>query len=374
METRAEARPIPPQLPVDLDTPALVIDLDIVEANATRMGTAMAGRGIDLRPHVKTHKSVALAKIQMDAGAAGITVGTLGEAEVMAAGGLTDIFLAYPLWADGPKAARLRALNERDGLRFSVGIDSAAGARTLAAAVAGAGKPLRVLIEVDPSYHRTGVEPERAGELAAFAQRAGLEVHGLFTHGGHAYAGRDAIGGAAGDELEALNVATDALREVGIEPIVLSAGSSPTALAAARAPVTEMRPGTYLIGDRMQVYLGASPSTGVAIAIAATVVSDSSPGQVVINAGAKSLTKDVPGYLTGFGMLPDYPDGVIERISDYHGVVTFPDGARRPRLGELVAVVPNHACPVIDLFDSFVATRSGSVIGRWPVDARGRSG
>lgn len=374
MQSGADVFPIPPALPADLDTPALVIDLDVVEANAARMGAAMAGRGIDLRPHVKTHKSVALAKIQMEAGAAGITVGTLGEAEVMAAGGLSDIFLAYPLWADGPKAGRLRAMHERDNLRFSVGIDSEAGARVLAAAVAGTRRPLRVLIEVDPRYHRTGVEPERAGELAAAAQQAGLEVHGLFTHGGHSYAGRDAVGGAAEDELEVLNIATEALREVGIEPIVLSAGSSPTALLAATAPVTEMRVGTYLIGDRIQVYMGASPPDGVAIAVAATVVSDASPGQVVINAGAKSLTKDMPSYLTGFGMLPDYPDGVIERVSDYHGVVTFPDGARRPRLGELVAVVPNHACPVIDLFDSFVATRSGTFVGRWPVDARGRSG
>ncbi len=373
MESRVDALPIPPRLPPDLDTPALVIDLDVVEANAARMAAAMAGRGIDLRPHVKTHKSIALAKIQMHAGAAGITVGTLGEAEVMAAGGLSDIFLAYPLWASGPKADRLRALHDIDGLRFSVGIDSEAGATALAAAVRGTRRPLRVLIEVDPSYHRTGVEPERAGVLAAAARQAGLEVHGLFTHGGHAYAGRDAVGGAADDELEALNVATESLREAGIEPIVLSAGSSPTALAAATAPVTEMRPGTYIVGDRMQVYLGASPADAVAIAVAATVVSDSS-GQVVINAGAKSLTKDVPAYLAGFGMLPDYPDGVIARIADYHGIVTFPDGAKRPSLGELVAVVPNHACPVIDLFDSFVATRSGKVVGRWPVDARGRSG
>ena len=138
--------------------------------------------------------------------------------------------------------------------------------------------------------------------------------------------------------------------------------------------MTEVRPGTYLIGDRQQVFLGASPPDGVAMAVAATVVSDAAAGGVVINAGAKSLTKDLPAYLAGHGLLPAYPEGVVERVSDYHGQVRFPNGAARPVLGETVAVVPNHACPVIDLFDSFVAIRSGEVIGVWTVDARGRSG
>lgn len=370
----APALPVAAQLPPDLDTPCLVIDLDVVETNARRMAAVISARGMALRPHVKTHKSVALARIQLDAGAVGITVGTLGEAEVMAEGGIDDIFLAYPLWADGPKTDRLRALLARPNLRLAVGIDSIAGAEMLAAAVAGTGHRLRVLIEVDPRYGRTGVGPVQAAELAVAADRLGLEVGGLFSHGGHAYAGRDAISAAAADEVAALSGAAEKLRAAGIEPGVLSAGSSPTALGAATAPVTELRPGTYLIGDRQQVALGSSPANGVALAVAATVVSTAVPGQVVINAGAKSLTKDMPAYLAGFGLLPAYPDGVIERVSDYHGQVRFSDGARRPELGQVVAVIPNHACPVIDLYDTFVATRSGEVVGRWKVDARGRSG
>src|SRR6186997_3280036 len=129
--------PIAPVLPDGLDTPALVIDLDIVERNARRMADSVAARGIALRPHVKTHKSVALARIQLDAGATGVTVGTLGEAEVMSEGGVSDILLAYPIWVDEPKATRLRAVHEREGVRLTVGIDSAAGAERLAAAVAG---------------------------------------------------------------------------------------------------------------------------------------------------------------------------------------------------------------------------------------------
>ena len=373
-EARTPTAPLAPRLPTGIETPALVIDLDIVERNAARMAQAMSERGVALRPHVKTHKSVALARIQLDHGARGITVGTLGEAEVMADGGIDDIFLAYPVWAVGEKQKRLRALAQRPGLTFAVATDSAEGARRLADAMSGSSARLRVLIDIDPHYGRTGVAAERAGELGRAAQEMGLEVIGAFTHGGHSYAQLDAGPRAAADEVEVLTNAAEALRANGIEPIVLSAGSSPTAVAGARPPVTEMRPGTYLIGDRLQVAVGASPVDGVAIAVAATVVSTAVPGQVVIDAGAKTLTKDLPPYLDGYGTLPAYPDGVIERVSDYHGQVRFPDGARRPALGEIVAVVPNHACPVIDLYDTFVATRSGTTIGRWRVDARGRSG
>jgi D-serine deaminase-like pyridoxal phosphate-dependent protein len=376
VETRVQVlpRPVAPLLPSKVETPALVIDLDIVERNAARMAQAMAERGVALRPHIKTHKTVALARIQLEHGASGITVGTLGEAEVMASAGINDIFVAYPVWAAGDKARRLRALAERDDLSFSVAIDSPEGARMVAAAMAGSADTLRVLIDVDPHYGRTGVAADRAGQLGRSAQQLGLEVVGAYTHGGHSYLAADAGEQAAADEVEVLTSAAQALREVSIEPHVLSAGSSPTAIAAAQPPVTEMRPGTYLIGDRLQVAVGASPADGVAIAIAATVVSTAVPGQVVIDAGAKALTKDVPSYLNGYGTIPAYPEGVIERVSDYHGQVRFPDGAPRPRLGEVVAVVPNHACPVIDLYDTFLATRSGVVVGRWRVDARGMSG
>jgi D-serine deaminase-like pyridoxal phosphate-dependent protein len=366
--------PAGPPLPGGLDTPCLVIDLDVVERNSQRMAAAMSERGIALRPHIKTHKSVALARIQLVAGAVGLTVGTIGEAEVMAKGGVEDIFIAYPLWASDPKAERLRQLLEMPALRLSVGIDTPAGAARLARAIGEPIDRLIVLVEIDPRYHRTGSDPDRAGEVAQAAQAAGLHVSGVFTHGGHGYAGIEASAVAARDEVEALRRAADSLRRAGVEPEIISAGSSPTAMGAAQPPVNELRPGVYLLGDRQQVHLGASPPDGVAVAVAATVVSDAVEGQVVLDAGAKSLTKDAPAYLAGHGFLPAYPDGVVERVSDYHGVVTFPEGGDRPKLGEVVAVIPNHACPVVDLFDTFVAVRGGQIEGRWPVDARGRSG
>ncbi|HTK43729.1 MAG TPA: alanine racemase [Patescibacteria group bacterium] len=365
---------VPPRLPDGIDTPALVIDLDVAERNSRRLAGELGGRGITLRPHAKTHKSVGLARLQLDTGARGITVGNLGEAEVLAAGGIDDIFVAYPIWAEGPKAARLRALHDLPGLELAVGFDSAGGAERLAAAVAGSDHRLRVLLELDPGYHRTGVLPEDAASVARAAVDLGLEVVGLFTHGGHGYAGVDAVAGAASDEVRTLTAGRDALRAAGIEVELLSAGSTPTALGAAAAPVGEIRAGTYLVGDRQQVTLGSVAPDGIALWVAATVVSTATPGQVVVDAGAKTLTKDVAPYLDGHGYLPAYPAAVIEKVSDYHGNVRIPPGTPAPRLGEVVAIVPNHCCPVIDLRDSFLVLRDGEVTGTWPVDARGRSG
>lgn len=363
-----------PPLPAVLDTPVLVIDLDVVERNAARLATDMAERGIALRPHAKTHKSIELGRIQLAHGAVGLTVGNLGEAEVFAGAGFTDLFVAYPIWAVGDKAARLRALHAEVQLDLSVGFDSVEGAARLAAAVAGLPRRLPVLLELDPGNRRTGARPEDAGAIASAAERAGLEVRGVFTHGGHGYQSPEASITAGEDEVRSLTIGRDALRAVGIEPSVISAGSTPTRYTAARSPVTEMRPGTYLLGDRQQWVLGAQPSDGVAAVIAATVVSTAVEGQIVVDAGAKALTKDVAPYLEGHGAIPAYPDAVIERVSDYHGIVHIPAGASSPDLGEVVAIVPNHICPVVDLRDSFLATRRGTIVGTWRVDARGRSG
>lgn len=360
------------ELPTGLDTPCLVVDLDRAEANARWMAGAAAARGVALRPHIKTHKSVGLARLQLETGSVGITVGTLGEAEVMAAGGIDDIFIGYPVWAEGPKADRLRALHERTPL--VVGVDSEAGAEHMAAAVAGASVPLRVLVEIDSGARRTGVSsPEAALAVARRARDAGLAVIGVFTHGGHGYRAPDARVGAAEDEVESLGAAADALRSDGFSVERISAGSTPTGVLAAAGQVNELRPGTYLLGDRQQVVLEAIPSAGIGLVVAATVISTSVPGQVVLDAGAKTLTKDRAPFLEGFGSMPAYPAATIERLFDYHAAVSIPPGAGAPRLGEIVAIVPNHVCPVVEQFDDFVVSRAGESVGRWPVDARGRS-
>lgn len=360
-----------PVIPDGLDTPALLLDLEVVEANARRLQATLDARGVGLRPHVKTHKSVALGRLQLEAGAVGLTVGTLGEAEIFAGAGLTNLFLAYPIWAVGPKATRLRAVHAAADL--AVGIDSVAGAERLAAAVAGSDRPLRVRIEIDPGNKRTGVLPERVADIARAATGLGLVVEGVFSHGGHGYEGPAARISAADDEVRTLTAAAEAIEAAGLEVPIVSAGSTPTMLGAATGRVNEMRAGTYLLGDRQQALLGSIDADAVAVHVIATVISTAVPGQVVLDAGAKTLTKDRASYAEGFGALPAYPEARIVRLSDYHGVVHVPPGTPTPHLGEVVAVVPNHVCPVVDLFAGYVVVRGGRYEGRWPVDARGLS-
>ena len=246
-----------------------------------------------------------VARRQIDAGAVGLTVATIGEAEVFADAGFTDLFIAYPVMASGPKAGRLRELASRCTL--SVGADSAAGLEALAAAMRGASASLRVLIEVDSGGARTGVRPDEAGSLARRATDLGLEVSGAFTHEGHGYKGTDLRAAAGEDAADGLAVAAASLRAEGIEPTVLSAGSTPTAALSAHGAVTEERPGTYVFGDRLQAALAGEPPEDAALMVATTVVSAGAGGGFVIDAGAKILAQDVAPFIAGHGAVVGLP-------------------------------------------------------------------
>jgi D-serine deaminase-like pyridoxal phosphate-dependent protein len=361
----------PPDLPTDIPTPAAVVDRAVVRQNVTAMQTTMDRVGIDLRPHAKTHKCVDVARLQLDAGACGLTVGTLGEAEVFADAGVEDIFVAYPVYADGSRGKRLRDLHER--VRLAVGVDSEEGITALVRAMQGAATPLEVVIEVDSGGHRTGVDPGDAARLARTAERAGLRTRGVFTHGGHGYRGAAARTDAACDEVESLARARDELERAGFTADVLSAGSTPTAELSARSPVTEQRPGTYVFNDAQQVVLGAVPSTAVAFFVVATVVSATVPGQVIVDAGAKAVSRDAHPILPGFGWLADR--GLpLRTMNDYHGFVDVPEGSSPLRVGDRVVIVPNHVCPTVNLYDEMVVVENGRVVDTWPVAARGRNG
>lgn len=356
-----------------IDTPAVVVDLDRMDAAIARMSAVMAERGVDLRPHAKTHKIIEVGRRQLAAGASGLTVGTIGEAEVFAAAGLADLFIAYPLVPLGPKAARLRDLAGRSRLR--VGIDSATGARAVADALGAARATVGVLIEIDSGGRRSGVAPTRAGAVARTATELGLEVIGVFTHGGHGYAGPEARGDAADDEVRSLGEAAASLRAAGIDPRVVSAGSTPTAVGSARGVVTEERPGTYVFGDRQQVALGSISADAVAAVVVTRVVSvNDAELRFVVDAGAKILGKDVASYMRGHGEIPDLGGAVLARVADYHGIVDVADGAPMPEVGQVVAVVPNHICPVVNYVDAVLVAKDGELAGTWPVDARGKNG
>jgi D-serine deaminase-like pyridoxal phosphate-dependent protein len=354
-------------------TPYLRVDVPRLHRNIDRVAQLARERGVALRPHVKTHKTMEVARLQLAAGAVGITVATLGEAEVFVRQGVADVFVAYPLWLDGTSAGRLRDLTP--DARVAIGVDSVEGA--VHSGLLLGGSAVEVLVEVDSGHHRTGVAPERAGEVALAARRSGLEVRGVFTFPGHSYA-PDATGTAADDEAAALATAARDLRRVGIAPQVVSGGSTPSLAASLPATlaagpahpdvVTELRPGVYVFGDAQQWELGTTTPDRIALTCRATVISHAG-GRLVLDAGSKVLGADRAAYATGFGRLPDLPDARVVLLSEHHAVVDLGD-APLPPLGSRVDVVPNHVCAAVNLVDELHAEESGG-LRVWPVTARG---
>lgn len=350
--------------PQTLPTPCLLVDGDVLDLNVADMARFAAERGLRLRPHAKTHKSPDLARIQVSAGAAGLTVATVAEAEVFAAAGFEDLFIAYPVWVDAAKGARLRRLLEPCTL--SIGVDSVEGAHALAAQLGDEVGGVGVLLEVDSGHHRSGTSPDSVGELGEVVAHTGLEVAGVFTFPGHSYAPGVAADVAA-QESRALAEAASGLADRGIRARVVSGGSTPTATRSGDE-VTELRPGVYVFGDAQQWELGTITPDRVALTCLATVVSHAG-GRVVLDAGSKALGADRLPWATGSGRLLDHPDARIALLGEHHAVVDWPGPP--PPLGSRTRVVPNHVCNAVNLHDELVVVRAGAVVDRWPVAARG---
>jgi D-serine deaminase-like pyridoxal phosphate-dependent protein len=345
-----------------LPTPYLAVDAPVLDRNIAEMADRADSLAIALRPHAKTHKSPEIARRQLAAGAVGLTVATAGEAEVFGEAGFDDLFIAYPLWADAAMGARLRALV--GAATVAVGVDSAEGARSIAAQLPGA----RVLVEVDSGHHRTGVPPDDAGALAEDAQRAGLDGRGVFTFPGHSYAPGASVR-VAEQEAQALGTAATSMSRHGVEAAVISGGSTPSAAQVNAGAMNEMRPGVYVFGDAQQWELGSIGPERVALTCAATVVSHAGD-HVVLDSGGKALGADRAAWASGFGRLLDHPDARVVSLSEHHGVVVW-DGSPRPPLGSRLRVVPNHVCNAVNLADELVVVDGGQIIDTWPVAARG---
>lgn len=362
-------------IPADIPTPAILIDVGILDRNIERMAESMRSRGISLRPHVKTHKTLEIAAKQLAAGATGLTVATIGEAEVFADGGASDIFIAYPLWVDARQAERLRAL--ADECRIAVGVDSVEGATAMGRQLGSAGSRIEVLVEVDSGHHRSGVLPDEVVDVAKAAADSGLNVAGIFTFPGHSYK-PGMPSGAAGNENEALAQAARELTAAGFAIRTISGGSTPTALIGGETAATELRPGVYVFGDAQQLELERCAWEDIALSVAATVVSrhearGGNVRRVVVDAGSKILGSDRPDWATGYGRLPEYPDARITALSEHHATVVWPDSEELPALGARVRVIPNHVCLAMNLVDEVYAVQDGAVVDRWKVAARGRN-
>jgi len=344
-------------------TPYLQVDEQRVRRNLRRVHAAAAERGVAVRPHVKTHKSPELARWQVEEGARGITVATVGEAEVFVAAGFDDVLVAYPVFLDEARLARVRALAER--ARIVLGVDSRDGARR-AAPLAGTG--VEVMVELDSGQHRTGVRAAEAAAVAGAAYDAGLPLAGVFTFPGHSY-GPGVAGDVARAEAETLAAAATALADAGLACPVRSGGSTPSlaaTLAAGAPAVDELRPGVYLLGDAQQWELGHAQPDDLALVCVATVVSHAG-GRLVLDAGSKVLGADRAPYATGFGRLPDHPDARVVQLSEHHAVVDLV-GSVLPPVGSRIAVAPNHVCAAVNLADELWV--DGTPL---PVEARGRN-
>ena len=355
----------------DLPTPAVLIDLDVLERNIASMQARACESGVKLRPHAKTHKSPEVARMQVAAGAAGLTLAKVSEAEVFARAGFDDIFLGYPI-VGADKARRLLSLFDR--IRLVAGADSEEGARSLGEVFHAAGRRLPVRLKIDCGFHRVGVLPEQALEIARrIAALPGISFDGIFTHGGQGYGGAspEEVARIGREEGRIVTETAEALRAAGLPVAEVSLGSTPTAASAmSQHGVTECRPGNYVFHDSSQVALGTCTLADCAMTVLATVVSVPAPDRAVVDAGSKTLSTDP---------LRPRPDGHglvlgrrsrIARVSEEHGVIAVQDGETF-RVGERVHILPNHACVVANLHDRLIATRDGRVESEISVAARG---
>ena len=343
-----------------LETPVPVVNLDIVERNVRRWQARCDALGLANRPHIKTHKLVGLAKFQLAVGASGITVQKLGEAEVMADAGISDMLITFNVVGQS-KLRRLAALARRT--EISVVADSAEVVAGLGWAGRDAGREIAVLVECETGAGRNGVQtPAEAAELAAVIERTdGVRYGGLMTYP------------ALGTRLTAAAFLAESRGRIdaaGLETQVVSSGGSPEMWSdEGLEPVTEYRAGTYVYNDRALLKFGACSLDDCALRVRTTVVSVPTPDRAILDAGSKALTSDLLG-LPDYGCVPALSGARVYKLNEEHGYLNI-SGTGGVKVGDVLEVLPNHACPVSNLFDRIALARGGRVLGLVRVDARG---
>ena len=343
----------------DLETPVPVIDISIVERNLTRWQSRCDSLGLANRPHIKTHKLVAIAKAQLDLGAKGITVQKLGEAEVMADAGIDDMLLTFDI-VGRSKLERLAALARRSSI--SVVADSAEVAAGLGAAGQSAGRAISVLVECDTGAGRNGVQsPEKAVALAKLIDSTrGLKFAGFMTYPGK-----------RSEAAPFLEKARELASQAGLDASVISSGGSHDMWDDnGLSGITEYRAGTYVYFDRSLAERGTCTYGDCALTVLATVVSRPTGDRALMDAGSKALTSDLLG-LSGYGVVEALDFAKVYNVNEEHGYLDVSGVTQKPRVGDLIRIVPNHVCPVTNLFDKVVFVRGNEVLGAVKVDARG---
>ena len=373
MNAAATPGQLSPASVTDLDTPALVIDLDVMERNLRRMAEYASRHELRLRPHTKTHKIPALSRKQIDLGAAGLTVAKVGEAEVMAVAKPPNFLVAYPV-IGRRKLERLMAV-ARD-VPTTVALDSMFVAQQLSDAAREGGVEVGVLAEVDVGLGRVGVSPAEIVQLAKDTSRLpSLRLDGIAFYPGH-------IKSLDEDGLKAIEALSDLLGRIvtdlkaaGLTPRIVSGGSTPTMWHSHKIEeLNEIRPGTYLFNDRNTILSGACSLQDCAAYILATVVSTAKQGQMIIDGGSKTFSSDRASNPSdvGFGHLIEAPQAVFTKMNEEHGYVDIRKVDRGFKVGDRVRMIPNHICVAMNLHERVYGIRGGVVEQIWAVEARGK--
>ena len=358
----------------ELDTPALVVDLDVMERNLSQMAEYCRLHNLRLRPHTKTHKIPELARKQIESGAVGITVAKLGEAEVMLKAGLKDLLIAFPIV--GPtKTHRLADLAQR--ATITVSLDSEEAARGISAACSERASGVGVLVELDAGFGRCGVANET--DALALAQKIsslrGLEFKGLMFFPGHFGVSPAQRAVLRRQVNELLDRCLETLARADLTPEIVSGGSTPSRYESEFFHgVNEVRPGTYIFNDRSTVGVSAATVDDCALSVLVTVVSTSVSGRAVIDGGSKTFSSDTyhAEHGRGFGILKEDARADIERLSEEHGHLNVTQSDRKYTVGERLMVIPNHVCTTVNMHDEIYGVRGEEVETVWQVAGRGK--
>jgi D-serine deaminase-like pyridoxal phosphate-dependent protein len=348
----------------EVETPVAVVDLDVLEANLRDLQSYADAHGIELWPHTKTHKSPEIGMLQLELGAAGLTVAKTGEAEVFRDAGARRLLVHYPP-IGAAKWERLAGLAGE--VELTVAVDGLASAEGLSAALARRGTEAMLLVEMDVGLHRTG-QTTAAGALALaqqLSQLPAVEVAGISCYPGHCRGDEATVRARVRAVDELLRETRDAITGAGLRADRISGGSTPTRYLTHETCVNELRSGSYALHDRTD-----GPDEDCALTVQVTVISDAVAGQVVIDAGSKTLTSDgapQPGHGTIVGL----PGAHLHALNEEHGYLDVSRVAERPRIGERLAVIPNHVCGCVNLHDGLLAVRDGVVDRVIVVGARG---
>jgi D-serine deaminase-like pyridoxal phosphate-dependent protein len=358
----------------DLDTPALLVDLDVMEANLARLGSYCRTHNLKLRPHTKTHKIPEIAKMQLESGATGIAVAKVSEAEVMAGAGIRDIMIAYPI-ATPAKAKRLAALAEQ--AQISVSLDSADAARVLSQQASERGTNFNLLVEIDVGFHRCGVRD--AHDAVALARTIvglrNVNLGGIMFYPGHLLAKPEQQTALLGPVNDVLDKALAAFADAGLPVQVVSGGSTPTAYRSHEFHgVTEIRPGMYLFNDRNMMGADVAALTDCAVSVAVTVVSTAVSGRAIVDGGSKTFSSDrfLSGDGVGCGLVREDPEAAFESMSEEHGHLNISKSSKQYRVGDRLTIVPNHVCTTINMHHEVYGIRGETVESVWQVAGQGK--